>query len=754
MLFRNKFIPICIILLVFLSSFSLGAGETIRANSLRPEIKVNFDEPAIISIFTLTRITDGISVPLNIISTDDTNTSFVFQPGDDLDELVYYSFMLVASDYLNNRGQPQEKIFQIDLGPTTIDIYSPENKFQSSPSFDVILRLNRPGECRGSSTAQTYDTMDVTFDNVNSTLYKAPYSRFNSDKFYVMCNDSRNLLTPLRTFGFVIDTTPPVIDKVDDTSFLTGYPEYTNKNDMLRVLVEATDEESGVDLINYSVQSSSGQQVSSWIHSDEVGEWQIIRQGVNDSSPLILEDKATYYIVAKAKNKAGSWSQTSRSDGIVVDMSLGPKKDETAAEVSLCENDVKDEGEWDIDCGGSCGGCPDGTTCENSSVCSSGYCSEDGLCASPGCDDNQLNGQESDIDCGGSCEGCEIGKKCNSFSDCVSLSCDAEKNECIEPSCDDERKNGDESDIDCGGSCETQCSLGASCDKDTDCESGSCASGRCEESSDADGDGMLDSWEKQYGLDTTKNDASFDPDGDGLTNIREFNVREFNVRTNPRQADTDGDGYDDGVEVEKGHDPTDPDDHPGSPLLLILLIVLGVALLGGGGYVIYWKRDVIMPYVNQFMQQTGLDQVLSQIKAQIAPILAQLGIKTNSAPLNQQLPQAGQQPAAQPQAAQTAQTQAAQPAQNNMAKPGVAQQLMKNYRSKESQRKRSDVFSSFGGSSGSSSDNKSGQSGASASSTPPDKSGVSDKEIDGLFSNIKSHDDYKGLMNTKKNSSL
>jgi LPXTG-site transpeptidase (sortase) family protein len=44
--------------------------------------------------------------------------------------------------------------------------------------------------------------------------------------------------------------------------------------------------------------------------------------------------------------------------------------------------------------------------------------------------------------------------------------------------------------------------------------------------------------------------ANNDPDGDGLTNLQEFNLG-----TNPLKADTDGDGYPDGREVLNGYNP-------------------------------------------------------------------------------------------------------------------------------------------------------------------------------------------------------
>ncbi|NQZ07054.1 MAG: hypothetical protein HRT35_07825, partial [Algicola sp.] len=73
------------------------------------------------------------------------------------------------------------------------------------------------------------------------------------------------------------------------------------------------------------------------------------------------------------------------------------------------------------------------------------------------------------------------------------------------------------------------------------------------EGHDGDGDGMDDYSEYLYGLDfTDPSDASKDADDDGLTNLEEITLG-----TSPANADTDGDGYKDGVEVGFGLNPLD-----------------------------------------------------------------------------------------------------------------------------------------------------------------------------------------------------
>lgn len=79
---------------------------------------------------------------------------------------------------------------------------------------------------------------------------------------------------------------------------------------------------------------------------------------------------------------------------------------------------------------------------------------------------------------------------------------------------------------------------------------------------DTDGDGMSDNFEIRYGLDpASPGDGGGDPDGDGLTNLQEYQNRAF-----PDDPDSDDDGLDDGQEVGIGTDPADPDsDDDGVP---------------------------------------------------------------------------------------------------------------------------------------------------------------------------------------------
>ena len=72
---------------------------------------------------------------------------------------------------------------------------------------------------------------------------------------------------------------------------------------------------------------------------------------------------------------------------------------------------------------------------------------------------------------------------------------------------------------------------------------------------DRDGDRMPDRWETRHGLSTQRDNASGDPDGDGLVNLAEYHRG-----GDPSDEDSDNDGHDDGDEVRDGDRRTDLDD--------------------------------------------------------------------------------------------------------------------------------------------------------------------------------------------------
>jgi probable HAF family extracellular repeat protein len=90
---------------------------------------------------------------------------------------------------------------------------------------------------------------------------------------------------------------------------------------------------------------------------------------------------------------------------------------------------------------------------------------------------------------------------------------------------------------------------------------------------DDDNDGMPDTFETANGLDSNNAaDAAQDADGDGLTNLEEF---QSNI--NPQNPDSDGDGVSDGIEIAQGTIPSDPTSLPPP------LIITNVSVFPSGG---------------------------------------------------------------------------------------------------------------------------------------------------------------------------
>ncbi len=147
-----------------------------------------------------------------------------------------------------------------------------------------------------------------------------------------------------------------------------------------------------------------------------------------------------------------------------------------------CDDRVLNGDETDIDCGGSCDArCGEGERCEEAEDCAERVCRRDDedefrICKAPTCRDEVRNGTETAIDCGGECGPCDVGDTCEQHTDCLSNSCD---DVCLEASCEDERLNQGEADVDCGGEACEPCGVGADCVLPGDCTSGFCEDSTC-----------------------------------------------------------------------------------------------------------------------------------------------------------------------------------------------------------------------------------------------------------------------------------
>jgi hypothetical protein len=150
---------------------------------------------------------------------------------------------------------------------------------------------------------------------------------------------------------------------------------------------------------------------------------------------------------------------------------------DAGATLPHCQDSQIDDGESDVDCGGTCAPCALSQRCNSQGDCKDGTCTG-GSCQAAGCTDGVQSGTETDVDCGGgACKPCADGLGCASGSDCTSGVCGGSS--CATATCNDRAKNGTESDVDCGGADCSACISGQGCLTPSDCVGGDCESGKC-----------------------------------------------------------------------------------------------------------------------------------------------------------------------------------------------------------------------------------------------------------------------------------
>ena len=160
-------------------------------------------------------------------------------------------------------------------------------------------------------------------------------------------------------------------------------------------------------------------------------------------------------------------------------------------------NNVQDDDETDVDCGGSAATlegrrCTVGQKCATNFDCFTTVCGRactdstdvdtcelqcQDMTPAMLCSDGEQSGLETDIDCGGAAcatvqKACDEGMQCLEDSDCASGICDPASLRCV--SCVNGLQDGDETDVDCGGSVCAQCLDGDGCQANGHCTSGVC----------------------------------------------------------------------------------------------------------------------------------------------------------------------------------------------------------------------------------------------------------------------------------------
>lgn len=438
--------------------------------------------------------------------------------------------------------------------------------------------------------------------------------------YYVKCAHVSGENSEILEIPVIIDTTPPEMNYVNDDSSLIEEPEITWSHNKIRAAYSADDEESGISHYLVTLKEGTGNKiiVKDLVMNNTDGQPIYITQTQN-GSPFRLVNGKQYIFQVKAVNKVGLESEIMESDGVTLDVTRTPEP---------CMDGEQNNDETDVDCGGECSGCEENKKCSTDLDCETNYC-QDNICKVASCEDGVINGLESDVDCGGqACDKCENDRKCIRHSDCSTDYCNLQTSMCTDaPPCADKTLSDGETDIDCGGPCD-KCSEGKACVEHNDCGEGlqckpdericssqpigdddidgimddvdQCLGTPLEEPVDEEGcsdsqkyslgDDINDKWRNDYFgcIECPEAAPNADPDGDGLTNLQEYNAG-----TNPTNKDTDGDGWKDGVELEKGTDPKNPASHPPSTLLAflkVLFVLLAIAGIAYGTYIVLQKR--------------------------------------------------------------------------------------------------------------------------------------------------------------------
>jgi len=549
--------------------------------------------------------------------------------------------------------------FEIN-GDVPLDIIDQTPNTFTNTSIPLRISANLDTNCKYSTSSDTDISTWFTFEKETTLIHKSIITIPGNGHYiyYVKCYDTRipgwvgngGSTTPFE-INFDVDTTPPEMDYVDDSSKYDD-PEITWRTDELRVRWLGEDDDADVVRYYYRLRKSGSTRdlIFNWTTSSEWDEWVYVEE-TPSGDELNLTDGHEYQFDVKPENSFGLIGSIMSSDGITIDDDSKPDH---------CSDGVRNEDESDEDCGDGCDGCNYKQRCFRNDDCKSGlYCNSSLRCNYGSCNDKTRNGNESDVDCGGDCSECENGKKCsNKNSNCESGYCNVATGRCSPPDkCNNQILDSGETGVDCGGAC-PGCDEGGFCDINDDCATDlKCIDGKCRADSDSDtlldvndncpyepnldqldsdgdnigdacdedidGDGLKNEFENMYNLDPYNVDSDSDgildgdedKDKDKLTNKEEQDYS-YSFCLNPWNKDTDGDGINDKREVDKGTDGCDANSKPKSIWFFLIFLLF---LLGVGGAGVYYSYPKLRDYLEKQKAKTTIKKsaLLSPPKTQI-----------------------------------------------------------------------------------------------------------------------------------------
>ncbi len=285
-------------------------------------LNVETDEPSICKL-TVDSTKSFEQMELSFTGFDDNNFLLINRKTIQVERQgshAYYAACKNKAEILSNLATISFNVdssLQLAITSTTSDIFDTTN---------VVLSLgtNKKAVCtyksNPSQSSNQFGPEGITHIK-ELTLNSGKYN------YYIECTDASGT-SATATINFIVDTTPPVMLFVNDTSTfeennpLLKFKDKTCLNDILRVKYLGQDPESGVIRYFYSLYKGT-QQIFNFVEAlvDTGNQWQDINKKP-DGTPLSLEDNTRYTFSVKAKNYAGLNSTLQPSDGITVNLSL------------------------------------------------------------------------------------------------------------------------------------------------------------------------------------------------------------------------------------------------------------------------------------------------------------------------------------------------------------------------------------------------------------------------------------------------
>lgn len=366
-----------------------------------------------------------------------------------LSDQTTYTYYIQCANGAGDLTDKYELEFTVDTSlPSEMELVYPGDTYLTE--FELELWTTKTSsECKYGLSEDAIDNVMSDLGDSKSFISDVVTADEGLQRYYFTCSFAEEgEVTDY--FEFYVDLTPPVVHYVDD-----GDEVYTTTQ--LGAIWNASDDMTGIDYYDVSVGTYAS-------YSDVVN-WTYVDAETITFTELNLTNQTTYYWNVYAIDKVGWSSELTSSDGVFVDES-GSGTDDNGTligdvEPDLCANEIQDEDETDVDCGGSdCDPCLAGERCLEDTDCTSNNCEND-VCEEATCFDLIMNGYETDVDCGGGvCVECDEGQMCILNNDCYTNYC--ANHVCAVPSCTDNVQNGFEEGVDCGGNCPTPCTTATS----------------------------------------------------------------------------------------------------------------------------------------------------------------------------------------------------------------------------------------------------------------------------------------------------